>query len=242
MIHKEYSYLNCKFECFLNYSQSEVYKKHNSNCLPWYFPTADDYVTACDPWESYDFLQIMSNEIPDNNCPMCLPDCNVTIYEPTINSIPFDSCDYRNLGVSRFCSFNEKRPHPMTDKFITQVQNENNFQYNSKYNFTLFFNLQNITTTNRTHAATIPTGDVFKLIPKYYDAFDRDIAMVNRIFQKSTAVLMGSQNSMTWIDYFATVGGLLGLVLGMGFISFVELFWLCLRIVSRQCDLTEFIP
>jgi hypothetical protein len=46
---------------------------------------------------------------------------------------------------------------------------------------------------------------------------------------------------MTWIDYLATVGGLLGLVLGMGFISFVEILWLLLRIVSRWTNTTAWI-
>jgi hypothetical protein len=36
---------------------------------------------------------------------------------------------------------------------------------------------------------------------------------------------------MTWIDFFSNIGGIYGLVLGMGIISFVELFWLFLRII-----------
>jgi hypothetical protein len=46
---------------------------------------------------------------------------------------------------------------------------------------------------------------------------------------------------MTWIDYFSTVGGLLGLVLGMGIISFVELIWLCLRILAKHNNMTDWI-
>jgi len=37
------------------------------------------------------------------------------------------------------------------------------------------------------------------------------------------------------------VGGLLGLVLGMGFISFVEMLWQCLRVVSRMANVEELI-
>jgi hypothetical protein len=79
--------------------------------------------------------------------------------------------------------------------------------------------------------------NIFKKPHKTYDAFDEDIAMVKIIYQKSTVIQMGSQLTMTWIDYFSTVGGLLGLVLGMGFVSFVELFWLCLRIIAVQFNL-----
>jgi hypothetical protein len=48
------------------------------------------------------------------------------------------------------------------------------------------------------------------------------------VYQKSTAVLRGNQNRMTWTDYFATVGGLLGLlgILGINFFcrTFLALF------------------
>ncbi len=102
-----------------------------------------------------------------------------------------------------------------------------------------------MTNVQRTHTDALKCGNdknVSSLIPSNYNAFEKDIALVNIIYKKSTAVLMGSQNRMTWIDFFATVGGLLGLVLGMGFISFVELFWLGLRILSRQFELTKWIP
>ena len=58
--------------------------------------------------------------------------------------------------------------------------------------------------------------------------------MVQIMYQKSTIVLTGSWLTMTWIDYFSAVGGLLGLVLGMGFVTFIEMFWLGLRIISQH--------
>ena len=247
-IHKEYSYLNCKFECFFFYTQSEVYKKHNSTCQPWYFPTADDFITVCDPWESYDFFQIMSNDIPDDLCPQCLPDCRVTNYYPTINSIPFETCDYRNLGVSPFCKYYQKIPKPMNAKLTGQIEKEIINARSRIYVYTThgyvplqpsFFDMTNV---QRRYP------DVLKSYSRNYswlipnsDAFEKDIAMVNIIYQKSTAVLMGSQNRMTWIDYFSAVGGLLGLVLGMGFFSVFELIWLCLRIASKKFSFTKWI-
>ena len=65
--------------------------------------------------------------------------------------------------------------------------------------------------------------------------------MVEIIYQKSTLVQIGTQLNMTWIDYFSSVGGLLGLVLGMGFFSFFELIWLCLRIASKRLKFTNWI-
>ena len=58
--------------------------------------------------------------------------------------------------------------------------------------------------------------------------------MVQIMYQKSTIVLTGSWLNMTWIDYFSVVEGLLGLVLGMGFVTFIEMFWLGLRIISQH--------
>jgi len=234
MLHKEYTYLNCKFECTLFYTQSEVYKKRRTLCQPWFFPTSNDSISICDPWESYDFFQIMSNEIPDNICSRCLPDCSVTIYEPTIIVEPFDTCDASNLGVSRFCSLNLKRPLPMQEKFVSQIQNE--YMVNGTYIRNTPSYIKSLQSSMRHHGF-----DVFKKVSPVYDAFDSDIAMVQIIYQKSTLVLMGSQLTMTWIDYFSAVGGLLGLVLGMGFISFIELFWLALRIISRELGFTQWI-
>jgi hypothetical protein len=101
-IHKEYSYLNCKLECVLNYTMNEVYAKHGQFCQPWYFPTANDSITICDPWEQFDFFNIMNNKIPSDVCNDCLPDCMKTQYNPKINFMPFDDCDLSNLGEHEF--------------------------------------------------------------------------------------------------------------------------------------------
>ena len=74
-----------------------------------------------------------------------------------------------------------------------------------------------------------------------YDAYERDIAMLQVFFKKPTAIRMGTRPSMTWIDYLSVVGGLLGLVLGMGFVSGIELVWLCLRLCFRQLRMTNII-
>ena len=65
--------------------------------------------------------------------------------------------------------------------------------------------------------------NIFKKSPLVHNAVDKDVAMVEIIYQKSTLVEIESQVRMTWIDYFSAVGGLLCLVLGMGFFSVFEL-------------------
>ena len=74
-----------------------------------------------------------------------------------------------------------------------------------------------------------------------YDAYDKDIAMVQFFYKKSTIIQMGTQVTMSWIDYFSAVGGLLGLVLGMGIVSVIEIVWLCLRIIAKKLELSNCI-
>jgi hypothetical protein len=204
LIHKQYSYLNCKFECILLYAKTKVFEKHGTVCQPWFFPIANDSIQICNPWESYDFFSFFSDQVLDDMCPQCLPDCSTTFYEPSVTVQPFSQCDLRNIGVSRFCKISSKKPLPMTEKFATQI-------HKAYENGTAFgrFNYIPIFSSERYYYE-----DLFGFKQVSYDAFDNDIAMVQVIFQKSTAVLMGSQLAMTWIDYLATVGGLLGLVLG----------------------------
>jgi len=85
-------------------------------------------------------------------------------------------------------------------------------------------------------------GDVFTQNPKTYDAYENDIALVQVFFRKSTMFQLGKQPRMTWIDYLSAVGGLLGLVLGMGIPSFIELIWVCLRMAAVKMNFSNWVP
>ena len=235
-LHKNYTYMNCVFECSLLFAQAKLQADNNSTyaCIPWYFPSPNPKITMCDPWETVDFLDNMINEIPDDQCAYCLPDCSTTIYETSLFSIPFRRCDAGNLGVSRFCDLNNKAL-PQPRKFATQLK----IEYLAR-NYTPDY-LKSMDSNIRTYFTTLEDGDVFTRNAKTYDAYDKDIALVQVYFKKSTVFQMGSQPRMTWIDYLSNVGGLLGLVLGMGIISFIELIWLCLRLGAKQLDLTHWI-
>jgi len=235
ILHKNYSYSNCIFECSLLFAKQKLQEDNNSTyaCIPWYFPSPDPLITVCDPWETVDFLENMINNIPDEQCSYCLPDCSTTIYEPSLYTIPFRRCDSGNLGVSRFCALNNKNlPQPM--KFATQLSNE----YRAR-NMTPDY-LSYMDSNLRTYFEN--DGDVFTLNQKVYDAYDKDIALIQVYFRKSVVFELGSQQRMTWIDYLSTVGGLLGLVLGMGIISFIELIWLCMRLGAKKLNLANWVP
>jgi len=235
-LHKKYTYLNCKFECKLFYTQNFVAKKYNKTCLPWFFPSSSISISICDPWQSFDFLRIMKNEIPDNLCSHCIPDCSFTTYNPKITVEPFDTCNANNIGVSRFCSINFKQTLPMQMRLVNQIQTE--FYNASTGKFVKMPHyIKSLKSSIRNYGY-----NVFKKSPNTtYDAFNRDIAMLQILYQKSTVISMGSQLSLTWIDYFSAVGGLLGLVLGMGFVSFIELFWLCMRMIAFKLNMKKWI-
>ena len=173
-------------------------------------------------------------DVPEERCKYCLPDCSTTLYQPFLVAVPFSKCDSYNFGVSKFCNYNNKnilQPNKYGGQILAEYQAR---QINASF-------LNSMQTTTRTHAKMIPGGDVFTLSPKTYDAYDRDIAVVRIFFQKSTVLQIGSQPRMTWIDYFSIVGGLLGLVLGLGIISFVEVIWVCCRIVAFKTNMTDWV-
>ena len=72
-LHKNYTYMNCMLECSLSYAENELIKENSySPCVPWYFPSSNNSITVCDPWESVRFYDFM-NQVPDDACSDCLP-------------------------------------------------------------------------------------------------------------------------------------------------------------------------
>jgi hypothetical protein len=237
-IHKKYSYLNCKFECALFYSLSHIYNKFNVSCQPWFFPNSNNSISICDPWQSYEFFQIMYNELPDESCPHCLPDCSSTAYKSKVVLEPFANCDAKNLGVSQYCSLNFKKQFPMQGKLMAQIQNEYLDDSSGYFTYTTYDEQTSYCSFITEYVSSTRTNawNVFKNTAYSYDSFKKDVAMVQINYKKSTLVQLGSQRTMAWIDYFSQVGGILGLLLGMGFVSFFEIVWHCGKIIFiRNC-------
>jgi hypothetical protein len=72
----------------------------------------------------------------------------------------------------------------------------------------------------------------FEDLPKEYDAYQKDIAVLNVFFDSTTVMVFKSQRRQSWLDYFSAVGGALGLCIGLSIITVVELVWLCLRMAG----------
>ena len=78
----------------------------------------------CDPWETIIFVN-ETKHIPDDKCKHCLPDCEITIYETTISSAPFQSCDHTNLESSSMCKLTSGKgfnPPLWINKITTQYK------------------------------------------------------------------------------------------------------------------------
>ena len=139
------------------------------------------------------------------------------------------------MKVSLFCKISECSVRPYPKKYYSQIANNDIFNLYSYGN--------TAQSNNRTYNIWNNYQNVFTTNDKTYDAFDVDIATVDIYFQRSSesVIQMYRQATMTWVDYLSNVGGFIGLVLGMGFVSIVELFWLCIRLMARSWDLTFWI-
>ena len=73
-MHKTYSQSSCMLECSLKYAKETLKSEFNLNqsCMPWYFPSEEDHITMCNPWQTLDFMNYFTN-IPEDLCNDCLP-------------------------------------------------------------------------------------------------------------------------------------------------------------------------
>ena len=79
--------------------------------------------SMCNPWDKAKFLEKMKS-VAGDICNYCLPDCNGTIYETTVSSAPFQSCDHTNLESASMCkmSGSEFNPPPWLNDIKTQYR------------------------------------------------------------------------------------------------------------------------
>ena len=69
-----------------------------------------------------------------------------------------------------------------------------------------------------------------------YNAYEKDITIVNFFFGKSTAWEFKHAQSMTFANYIAALGGLLGLFTGFSFLSAVEIiYWIIFPLIKKMC-------
>ncbi len=227
-IHKKYSQSNCLLECALFYAQRILSQTKNMSkpCLPWYFPTYEKMGTICDPWEAAEF-DIYFNNVPDSECSNCLPDCDTVIYEPSITTIPFRRCDFRNLGTSSMCNLDDAllpEPRIWARQVIKQLKLEGQVDILKRFRFA---------SSERKYRYEMLAPGAFNPFADTYDAYEKDIAMVQIYFKTSSIIEFGTSVSQTWIDYFSAIGGLLGLCIGLSILTLIELLWWFLIILGN---------
>ena len=222
--YQNYTQTNCLLECSLLFAQKNVLNKYPNlqTCMPWFFPSTDIAPFACDPWIAAEMYELML-DVPEYECRHCLPDCQTTIYQTTISAVPLRQCLLQNARLGLFCKGNQAS---MSNQIITGSFVEK--QYIKRLGKLPFFIKSLFPTSNRTHSSTIPRQDIFGR--SSYDPMESDIAKVQIYFKSPTAIEIRKQLKMSWIDFLSNTGGILGLVLGMGIIFFVEVLWILIKI------------
>ena len=89
--------------------------------------------------------------------------------------------------------------------------------------------LSNLETSKRIIKESSVLPKFFEGMPKEYDAYEKDIAVLKVFFDSSTVMQYQSQPRQSWTDYFAAVGGALGLCIGLSIMTVIEIIWLCFR-------------
>ena len=221
-IFKKYTHSNCIFECNFFYAQ-KILQTYAVPCSPWYFPSPDISPIICDPWQAAKMVEIMSN-VPINECKHCLSDCESTIFKARISTAPLRSCQLNSFRSNIFC--NKDDNISFSSEFLSQLPG---FDFKQRFSTDPYFYRKSFPTSQRKVGQSLPNGDVFEITNKPFNAFEKDIASVQIYFDSAYATKIQRSPRMTWIDYFSSVGGIFGLVLGMGIISLFELIWLLVK-------------
>ena len=61
----------------------------------------------------------------------------------------------------------------------------------------------------------------------------QDIALLEVFFEATTVIQFSTYATQTWADYFANIGGLLGLCIGLSIVTLVELAWLGMKLAWK---------
>ena len=227
-LHKKYSQSNCLLECSLAFAQRLFAEKNQViACTPWFFPFENGNHRMCDPWEKSEIMAIIKDEIPDDVCLQCLPDCNRIIYQKSMSVQPFRICDEKNFGMSRLCSLEnvELNPQIWGKQVLEQLSG-------SRYNLTKL--KASVKSSQRFLKMVTLDKNVFTNISRTYDAFQNDISMLNVFFDSPTALKYSTKVSKTWFDFVAAVGGNGGLFIGFSLVTILEVICLCQRMVAAS--------
>ena len=212
------------------------------SCVPWYYPTpARGLQKMCNPWNTVKFLKIIETQMPDNQCKHCLPDCTTTNFETGMTYAELPRCDRTNLGgTSMLCALVDDPLNPAP--WMTTAQKEfmaanqtipwyldtNSSRALGNEDHARFSNQRSMINDGQKRSNLIFSSGSEGA--EAYDAFKKDIGIVNIFFGKDKILRYVTSNKMSTSEFLSQMGGLLGLFMGVSFISIIELiYWFTIR-------------
>lgn len=261
-MHKYYSQTNCVFECELEFASKclttcnefgkecncknlhfqNEYVNGSNLCVPWFYPSHGIQSTKiCNPWNTQKFREILSKQIPIGQCKYCLPDCTTTIYDTSVSYAELRKCDRTTIGsTSILCDLvngvinpapwvhNAQKEYEIANQSVPwYLETSSNGGYRSRF------------TDKRNNLKARDTADglIFTSVLKdapTYDAFEKDIGIINIFFKEKKIMKYETANRMSFFDFLSQIGGSLGLVMGISIISIVEIiYWFTFRLLSN---------
>ena len=265
-VHQQYSQSNCILECktefaakcfaTCNSTEHDCYCKRNmikndlnidsdDTCYPWYLPATNDMAKKfCSPWNTKKFEKIMRNQVPEDHCSYCLPDCTTTQYDTSISYAKLKKCDITSVGGNnKLCGLID---NPLNPAAWTNIAQNEYKEANVTIPWYLKTNLAPIKSKASSHKfsniRTLGEGMIsnaifaseLKMDPTY-DAFDRDIGTINIFFGQEEILKYVTKNEMSVTSFISQIGGSLGLAMGISFISMVEfIYWFTYRLFQPR--------
>ena len=208
-IHQNYSYTNCLFECKLEFAQRKMTKQNEKRCVPWFFPSQDKFLyEICDPWQTKKFQSIFQN-VDDEECKDCLPDCISTQYETSLTSAPFGYCERTNFGLSPFCDLSVEK-NLMVNPPIWRSIVEEEYRKFGGGQIPRFIRSSATLLSNIRQYADAEEGKNLVFRAQYesnieYNAMEKDITLVNFYFDQSDVVQYVTYLRMTPMDFVSKV-------------------------------------
>ena len=242
-VHRHYSRSSCVFECETKFAAeclktcneldlsskcncTSAHMSHNKlnnsilSCVPWFFPTNDQRKEKmCNPWKKKKFLEIMKKQIPKDLCSHCLPDCTTTKYDTSISYAEFQKCDQPIVGSTGIlCDLiNEPlNPSPWTHTATGEYRNSK--EPIPWYMKTLVVNSGANTTRFSDNRSKMKTKNSIWIDSQPYDAYKRDIGIVNIFFSDKEITKFVKSNRMSTYGFLAQIGGSLGFAMGISII------------------------
>lgn len=211
----------------------------SKNCVPWFYPSADENAEKmCNPWHTKTFRNILKEHIPKDACNYCLPDCSTTLYDSTMTYAELRKCDRTNMGSSMLCDLENQELNPAPWIKIAQEEYKNaneDIPWYLKTSKPPKDKSLNKFSDTRTKIAD-PSLKSTVLFPSEleetpsYDAFERDIGIVNIYFGSDHTIKYVKKNKMSNYDFLSQIGGSIGLAMGISIISVVEIvYWFTIR-------------